>query len=481
MVFSSAIFLFFYMPIFFAAYYALPFRNAVLLIGSLIFYAWGEPRATVVLLVSVVLNYTFGILIARSKEWKKGLLVFGISLNTAILLYYKYLMFLLSSLAPLFVFSGANPIHIEPIVLPIGISFFTFQGISYLIDVYRGDVSPQRNLFLFAMYKAMFPQLIAGPIVRYKQVAGKVHRRSISSLRIRFGIHVFVIGLAQKVLIANTVAITADQIFGLPAISLTTSTAWLGIFCYTLQIYFDFCGYSNMAIGLGHMMGFTYPRNFDRPYTSQSVTEFWRRWHMSLSTWFRDYLYIPLGGNRVTPVRIYFNLLTIFFICGLWHGANWTFVVWGLYHGALLIVERLGLLRWIESWPRILRHAYTLLAVMIGWVFFRADTLEQAWIYIAALFGAAGGDPLLTATDRYLTNSCLAALMCGAAAAVLKPAQGRDALNVITGTGVWRLGRSGATAIGLHASTVALTIFAFLLSALSLASGTYNPFIYFRF
>ena len=472
MVFSSAVFLFYFFPAFLFLYYLLPWKNAVLLLGSLLFYAWGEPRFVPLLMASALLNYGFGYAIAGAAARRKLLLVVGIGLNLAMLAYYKYLNFfsdVLHTLLP------AYESKLPAIVLPLGISFFTFQGISYLIDVYRREIAAQSSLLNFAMYKAMFPQLIAGPIVRYSQIAGEIDRRVIDNARLWTGVRQFVIGLGQKVLIANTVALPADRIFALPADQLNAGTAWLGIACYSIQILYDFAGYSNMAIGIGHMLGFSYPPNFRRPYSALSITDFWRRWHISLSSWFRDYLYIPLGGNRGRPLRTYFNLALVFVLCGLWHGAAWTFVIWGAWHGLLLVLERLGGAALLARLPGPLAQAWTLLCVMLGWVFFRADSVPHALAYLDSMFG--GHDTALLAQPWQLNFSTTAgiALAAGVLIAVWRPLRALKPTAAATPAAVLPLPLlSGAV------RTLALALM-FLVCIGSLAAGTYNPFIYFRF
>lgn len=337
MVFSSIPFIFYYLPLLLFFYYIVPsrfryVRNSILLTASLIFYAWGEGKYIVVLLISIALNHFFGKLIHNSST-RKNLLI-GVFTNLLILFFYKYAGFVTSTIG----FPDWNTPN-----LPLGISFFTFQAISYLIDVYRKEAPPTKSIITTALYICSFPQLIAGPIVRYKEVAEQISYRSENIQQFSLGIKIFIIGLAQKVLVANVVGEVADDVFNAPFQALSTIEAWYGLVAYSLQIFFDFAGYSNMAIGLGHMLGFRFPINFNAPYSSLSVTEFWRRWHMTLSAWFRDYLYIPLGGNRVSKTRGIINLWTVFILCGLWHGAAWTFLLWGAWHGAFLSFERMGL------------------------------------------------------------------------------------------------------------------------------------------
>ncbi|MFP5393474.1 MAG: MBOAT family O-acyltransferase [Gammaproteobacteria bacterium] len=457
MVFSSATFLFYFFPAFLAAYYLLPWKNMVLLVASLLFYAWGEPRFVPLLLVSAALNYSVGRAIDAAAGRRYAWLCAGVAVNLALLAWYKYAGFLTESLNVL----GAH-LPVPHVVLPLGISFFTFQGISYLVDVYRGKVNAQQSFARFAMYKAMFPQLIAGPIVRYSDIAADIDHRSIDSARVLAGLYQFIIGLAQKVLVANTVALAADRVFAVPTGQLGAPAAWIGIVCYTLQILYDFMGYSNMAIGIGQMIGFQYPPNFNRPYSARSLTEFWRRWHISLSSWFRDYVYVPLGGNRVSAGRTYFNLVLVFFLCGLWHGAAWTFVIWGLWHGLFLIVERIGLQRRLDALPAVLAQAYTLLVVLLGWVWFRADSVPHALAYLRAMAGLQTVDPLAHPWQLDVGYSTLLAVVVGLALAVPRRAAAAPARK-----------RPGWRATS---ATVLL-----LLSLASLASGTYNPFIYFRF
>jgi alginate O-acetyltransferase complex protein AlgI len=453
MLFSSSTFLFYFLPAFLALYYLLPCKNAVLLLASLLFYAWGEPRFVPLLLASSLLNYSVGYLLARRRS--RWLLGAGVAANLLMLAYYKYLGFFTAVFNAL---SGSQ-VPLPQIMLPLGISFFSFQGISYLIDVARGTVGAQKSFWTFFMYKAMFPQLIAGPIVRYQQIAAEVEQRALDNARLWRGLRQFLLGLAQKVLIANTVATAADDLFGANPLQLGAGAAWLGILAYSVQILYDFAGYSNMAIGIGHMIGFTYPPNFERPYSARSITEFWRRWHISLSSWFRDYLYIPLGGNRAGPLRTYANLALVFLLCGLWHGAAWTFIVWGAWHGLLLVLERAGLGTALARLPGPLAQAYTLLAVMTGWVFFRASDLPHALHYLQAMAGLASADPLAHPWQKAIQPAQWSALAVGLALAVWRtpPALNNRLLQALAG---------GA----------ALTA-----CAASLAAGTYNPFIYFHF
>jgi alginate O-acetyltransferase complex protein AlgI len=474
MVFSSITFLFYFFPAFLFLYYLLPWKNTVLLIASLLFYAWGEPAFVPLLICSAILNYSVGYAISRIARYRKFLLGLGICANLGILLYYKYFNFIIGIIGSIFSLdlSGKFP----NIVLPLGVSFLTFQGISYVIDVYRGDVNAQKSFWNFAMYKAMFPQLIAGPIVRYHDVADQITERPLENQRIWLGFKIFVIGLGQKVLIANSVALSADRIFALPPSELPTAQAWVGIGCYSIQILYDFGGYSNMAIGIGHMLGFKYPPNFNQPYSATSITEFWRRWHMSLSSWFRDYLYIPLGGNRTKPLRNYMNLSVVFLLCGLWHGAAWTFVVWGAWHGLLLVIERIGMGSFLGKLPRTAAQIYTLIAVMVGWVFFRARDLPHALDYIHVMFGGGHVDQETMPWALNFDKTGIAALIVGIFLATWRRVDRRYETPRFDLSGMLRQKPLLADATELAFISAIL-----LFCAASLAAGTYNPFIYFRF
>jgi alginate O-acetyltransferase complex protein AlgI len=472
MVFSSITFLFYFLPVVLLLYFVLPWRNAVLLLASLAFYAWGDLAHLPILLVYIVVNWAAGLAMADPRR-RGAVAVLGIGANLGLLLVFKYAGFVGAQVNVAGGLLGLPAVPVPEIGLPLGISFFTFQGISYLIDIWRGDVVPQRSLVAFGMYKAMFPQLIAGPIVRYRMIAGRIAGRRVSMLRFRVGLQVFILGLAQKVLVADTVALPADRIFALPAGELTLATAWLGAGCYTVQILFDFAGYSNMAIGLAHMLGFRFPANFNRPYIAQSVTEFWRRWHMSLSGWFRDYLYIPLGGNRGSAAATFRNLLLVFVLCGFWHGASWTFLAWGLWHGALLIAERAGLGDVVARLWRPLRHGYLMLMVVLGWVLFRAETLAQAGHFYAAMVGLGEGGGVEAPVAAFLDIRVAAALVAGAVLSACAMPKGRGWVVRPGGGVAWQAGRDAAVYAGF---------LALFLLALAVVSGTtYSPFIYYRF
>ena len=393
MVFTSPVFLGIFLPLLFGVYFLAntKARPYVLLLFSLLFYAWGEPSAVVVMVALMVVNYVLGRAISATAARGRlaaGILTLGVVVDLGALVCYKYLGFLAENLLPALKLCGVTA-SVPKIALPIGISFYVFQIVSYLVDVYRRDVAAQRNPFKFMLYVSLFPQLIAGPIVRYSTIAADIERREADFENIVAGIRRFALGLGKKVLIADSMAAVADVIFAAPVGTIPCAYAWLGAVAYALQIYFDFSGYSDMAIGLGRVFNFRFLENFDHPYCSCSVQEFWRRWHISLSSWFRDYLYIPLGGNRRGRVRTYANMFTVFLLCGLWHGASWNFVVWGVYHGLGLVAERAGLGALVKRLPRPLANAYLMLFVVVGWVFFRSPDLAYAFGYLGNMFGGA--------------------------------------------------------------------------------------------
>ena len=469
MVFSSAVFLCFFLPAFLLIYFAFGAANVTILIFSIIFYSWGEPRFLPILILYILLNYFGGRIASNSTRFKFALLAVFVGADLGFLIYFKYFNFLVDQLNH-WLGHKVGPLRFSPVPLPLGISFIAFQGISYLVDVYRGVVDSQRNLISFAMYKSMFPQLIAGPIVRYSDIAADIDRRRPGVEDVAAGARQFLVGLGQKVLIANVLAPTADDVFDAAGIGI--GAAWLGLACYTLQIYFDFAGYSNMAIGLGRIMGFKFPINFDRPYASQSITEFWRRWHMTLSRWFRDYLYIPLGGSRVSAARTYLNLFIVFLLCGFWHGASWNFLLWGAYHGAFLSVERAGWGAVVAAAPRPLRHVYVMLAVSLGWVLFRCETMRSATSFYLALAGATTGS-VLTPWDRYLTLDVALALGIGAILATAP---------ILDFSWIRRPMHSAPLARVLILRGADVGLIAILaLSLFEISSGAYNPFIYYRF
>jgi len=484
MVFSSVFFLYYFLPAFLLLYATVrPARNVVLLVASLLFYAWGEAGYIALLLVSILANYGLGLWVAspnrRIARWS---LILAIAVNLLLLGYFKYANFLVDSVNLVFGALGFKELtgfSIAHVHLPVGISFFTFQAMSYVIDVYRGDARAERNPFHVALYISMFPQLVAGPIVRFQSIAAELHERRTSVSQCAVGVRLFMVGLAQKVLVANQVAVPTDAIFALPTTELTASLSWFAVIGYTLQIYYDFAGYSNMAIGLGLMMGFHFPINFNYPYIAQSVTEFWRRWHITLSRWFRDYLYIPLGGNRIRPTRTYLNLILVFLLCGLWHGASVTFIIWGLFHGMFLVIERSGFSNVLDRLPRPTRHAYTLLVVMIGWVFFRAETPTQACSMLGAMFGAGEGGGVNHHLLWYLRPDVGLVFVAGAlfATPLLRKEAGANLPDGGLASEAYHRTRTRVPS-WLAAIGVVVTM---LLVAMNLAAGTYNPFIYFRF
>ena len=483
MVFSSPIFLFFFLPVVLTVYALMPgirAKNIWLLLVSLVFYAWGEVLFIFLLLASTMMNYCFGLWVDRNEDTRRRKLAVGVAVaaNIGLLAFFKYADFLVATLNSLLQTGGIALIHPPHIPLPIGISFFTFHALSYVIDIYRRKWRAAKDPKDVALYIFFFPQLIAGPILRWNAIAPQLVERTMGRDQFAEGIRRFVGGLAKKMMIANAVAVPADQIFALPANELAAGTAWVGILCYTLQIYFDFSGYSDMAVGMGKMFGFQFLENFNFPYTAQSIRDFWRRWHMSLSMWFRDYLYIPLGGNRVSEARNKLNLVIVFFLCGLWHGASWTFVVWGLFHGFFLVLERTRLGSWQGMLPRPARHLYAIFIVMMGWVLFRSNTFAEAHDFFRALFGL-GHPSTPQPLARYLGNQAVWALVFGVPFCAplwgwIKQTGGKlgQAAPACCQTGVQVLGA---------VLEVVLVMGLLLISAIWLAGGTYNPFIYFRF
>jgi len=476
LVFASPLFLFLFLPATIVAYFALPlrFRNGVLLAASLVFYAWGEARYVPLILGSVAFNWWMGraIAAAATPASRKRRLAAAVTGNLGVLAVFKYANFAVANLDAIAPVLGMTPVALAAIPLPLGISFFTFHAISYVVDVYKRTATAQRSVREFALYILLFPQLIAGPIIRYRDIAAQLVARDANASEFAYGVRRFVLGLGKKLLIANTLGATADAIFALPTNQLTSAVAWLGIVCYTLQIYFDFSGYSDMAIGLMRMFGFRILENFNYPYIAKSVREFWRRWHISLSNWFRDYVYVPLGGNRAGARRAYANLVIVFLLCGLWHGASWPFVLWGAWHGMFLIVERAGLGRVLDR-HRVVAHVYTLAAVMGGWVLFRCDTLVHARAYYRALAGFSPVDPAWHPIGEYVNGLLVATLVAGVVFAT--PLAPRIA--------AWReramqWPRVRALAIGGDSAWIGAV---FVAASAMLAAGTYNPFIYFRF
>lgn len=466
MLFSSIVFLFTFLPIILILYYLVPrpMKNVILLFGSLLFYAWGEPVYIFLMIFSILFNYICGLDIARNlgdQAAARRSLIFTMAVNLCLLGFFKYEGFVLDSL------SAVLPVDIpyRAMALPIGISFYTFQILSYIIDVYRGHVKVQTNLLDFALYVTMFPQLIAGPIVQYADVDRQLHVRKESWGKFGEGSMFFIRGLAKKVLLANTIGMVYTEVAALAPGKVSVLSAWIGCIAYAFQIYFDFSGYSDMAIGLGKMFGFEFLKNFDYPYISQSITEFWRRWHISLGSWFREYVYIPLGGNRVPVIKHLRNLLIVWFLTGLWHGAAWNFVAWGLYYGFILILEKYFLGRVLDRLPAVIRHIYSLVLVLIGWVFFFSPTLGGAVDYIQLMFGV-GANGLVDSEGLYLltTNLLLLILLVIGSTPIVHRAYER----VMAGRGK------------ILANCVVYAAM-FLLCIAYLVTETYNPFLYFRF
>ena len=460
-VFSSVYFLFIFLPVVLLLYYAASpkVKNPVLLLASIFFYAWGEPIYVVLMLFSTVFNYVMGCDIAREKPAaaKKRSLVFAVVINLLILGFFKYYGFLLETINGIFPFD----LPYRELPLPIGISFYTFQALSYIIDIYRGKVEVQKNFVLFAMYITMFPQLVAGPIVKYSDIGADLKERKITAEDMGEGIRRLIIGLGKKVLLANNLGLLYTAVQGMP--ERTVLLAWIGIIAYTMQIYFDFSGYSDMAIGIGRMLGFRFPENFRYPYLSTSVSEFWRRWHMTLSFWFRDYVYIPLGGSRVGTLRQIRNILIVWMLTGLWHGASWNFVLWGLYYGLLLMLEKFVLRSILPHIPNVIRHIYTMFFVIVGWVLFSNTDLTAALQYLGSMFGIGAAGFAGGTTFYYLITHLfllIISVLCCA------PALSEWFFDQAE----YRPGFSAAVLVVI-----------FLLSVAFLVYNSYNPFLYFRF
>lgn len=470
MVFSSAIFLFLFLPIVFILYYISPkkLRNTIMFLASLLFYAWGEPIYIFIMLFSTVFDYENGRLIEKFRKQEKEkickvILILSIVVNLGLLMFFKYTDFFVGNINGVFGLS----IDSLGLALPIGISFYTFQTLSYTIDVYRGVVQTQHNIINFGMYVSMFPQLIAGPIVRYSDIKNQVDSRDENVDEIVAGIRRFIMGLAKKIIIANQIGILWDEIESMTSFS--TSLAWIGAIAFTLQIYFDFSGYSDMAIGLGHMFGFTIPENFKHPYESRSITEFWRKWHITLGTWFREYIYIPLGGNRNGVKKQVINLFIVWFLTGFWHGAGWNFILWGVYYFILLMLEKLFLLKWMERWPKLLRHIYTLLFVVIGWVIFACTDLNVMCSVLKAMFGL--GEGIAGGMSEYYMISYGVLFIIAAILATSVP---------------MRIVRRLFLKLNLNNNVKliiknCLCVFVLIVSIAFLVGDSYNPFLYFRF
>ena len=469
MLFSSMTFVFMFLPIVLLLYLITKkeLHNPILLIASIIFYAWGEPRYLAIMLLTILVNYFGAIAIDKYSNYKKPILIFTIIANLGFLVYFKYFNFLIENCNNLF----HSNISALDIVMPIGISFYTFQALSYVIDVYREECKVQKDIYKLALYICLFPQLIAGPIVKYHDVAEQIDSREVNFDKVNLGVKRFIIGLSKKMLIANTMGAIVDKIFVQDPHNFSHLIAWLGSIAYTFQLYFDFSGYSDMAIGLGLIFGFKFMENFNYPYISKSITEFWRRWHISLSTWFKQYVYISLGGNRCSKLKTLRNLGIVFLLTGIWHGAEWTFVVWGIWHGFFIIIEKLLNIKEFDSQPHkwyvnILRHTYCIFAFVIGWVIFRADNLKYAWDYIMNMFGILkiNTGEIAYALPYYVDTFEIIIFVAAVLCSVPIFNKMLDVQNKI-----------GKIFINIW------LLMLFLLSSAIIASSTYNPFIYFRF
>ncbi|HIY21163.1 MAG TPA: MBOAT family protein [Candidatus Flavonifractor merdigallinarum] len=466
MVFSSLYFLFLYLPIVLFVYYITPlrWRNAWLLVVNLVFYGWGEPKYIVLMLFTILLDYAAGLVVARCKEQGRDTearvaVAVALVLNLAILFFFKYW----DLVARTFQHFGVD-MPVLNLALPIGISFYTFQTMTYPVDVYRGDADAQKNVIHFGTFVTLFPQLIAGPIIKYKELADQMTHRTHSPEQFASGVQVFTVGLAKKVLLANNIGKLWDVYLALPTPELTVAGAWLGVLAFSLQLYFDFSGYSDMAVGLGRMLGFEFPRNFNYPYISKSITEFWRRWHISLGSWFREYLYIPLGGNRVSKPRLFFNLFVVWAATGIWHGASWNFLIWGLYFAVLIILEKAFLGKLLEKLPAVVQHVYALFLVLVSWAIFAVEDFGHMGIYLKAMFGSAPGG-LTSPSVGYYFSSFLPTLLVACLAATPLAAK------------LWAKLSVKAVKVVLPVVVLAGLIF----STAYLVDASYNPFLYFRF
>jgi len=470
MLFSSTFFLVYFLPVFFTIYFLLPvsLKNYFIVVASILFYAWGAPQFVFILLGTVIFNFVLAHLIVRTESRKKRLLlIFSVIVNVCLLLFFKYANFFVDNVNVLLQALHIDAVGFMKIALPIGISFFTFHQLSFIIDVYRGVKPPMKKISDYALYILLFPQLIAGPIIRYNEISDQIEGRNkrFNVDEVLAGFLRFAIGLAKKVLIANVLGREADRIFALPDAQLDFVLSWMGAITYTFQIYFDFSGYSDMAIGLAKMMGFTFPENFNHPYIAQSITDFWRRWHISLSRWMRDYLYIPLGGNKVSEGRLYFNLWVVFLISGFWHGAEWTFIAWGAYHGFFLAIERLFLLKLTSRIGVFFRIVFTFFIVVLGWVLFRAQNIQQAGYFFQKMFSFSTSEAHFF--SPYLVTMLLIAAILSfipVFAKWLSPGE-----------------KTAAPGIGITLFRVAAIIVFLIVCISEITSSDFNPFIYFKF
>lgn len=467
-VFSSLLFLFVFLPTVLCAYYVSPrcLKNFILVIASLFFYAWGEPVYIVLMVFISIFDYLNGLLIDKYMERlviRRLVLICSLTVNLSVLGFFKYYGFLMDNINALFNLQ----IVVTPLPLPIGISFYTFQSISYVVDVYLGRVKAQKNLINYATFVTMFPQLIAGPIIKYTDISKQIEDRKESLALFGEGAMLFIIGLSKKVLLANNIGLVWQQIKATPMQEISLLTAWIGIVAFTFQIYFDFSGYSDMARGLGKMFGFDIMRNFNYPYISKSVTEFWRRWHISLGSWFKEYLYIPLGGSRVSNLKRYRNLFIVWFLTGFWHGASWNFIIWGLYFGLFVTLEKIFLLKWLENKPNFLGHIYTLGVVIVGWVFFEFDSLLRGFAYLQIMFGISSYQLIDDKASYYLyTNAFLLVALAVCSTPMLK--------NLVAS---WQ---ERVKLVHNVALPVIYSLLLFFCTAY-LVNLSYNPFLYFRF
>lgn len=468
MVFSSIIFMFTFLPLSLLIYYIMPkgIRNFILLLISLIFYAWGEPIYVLLMIFTIIFDYIMARLITKSRDNKikcRTIFIFTLIVNILILGFFKYYGFLIDNINNIFNLS----IKYKQLALPVGISFYTFQTLSYIVDVYLDKVKVQKNIISFALYVTMFPQLVAGPIVKYSDIDYQLDNRKESCNKFGYGVERFLRGLAKKVLLANNIGIIWTTVQGMDINNISVLTSWIGIIAYTFQIYFDFSGYSDMAIGLGKMFGFDFIENFNYPYISKSVTEFWRRWHISLGTWFREYIYIPLGGNRTSTLKHVRNLFVVWLLTGLWHGASWNFVVWGLYYGFILLMEKMVLNRVLDKVPNFIKHIYTMVLVIIGWVFFGSTSLTVAIDYIKIMFGMAGHQLIDSTSLYYLYTNIKLFIILGVCATPIVSTLFSKIINIGEKKGV--------------VFAVIVNILIIVLSTAYLVNETYNPFLYFRF
>jgi alginate O-acetyltransferase complex protein AlgI len=469
MLFNSPIFLFCFLPLFLILHFLAgkSLRNIVIILSSLFFYAWGEPTFIGIVLISALFDWLAGnaIFHENRRAIRQLYLSVGILANVGLLLYFKYANFFVESFNNLLASVHFNPLPLTHIALPIGVSFIVFEKITYIVDIYRHVGEPATSIRSYLLYVLLFPKLLAGPIIKYHDIVDQLTQRNPSIEDVGYGLKRFVIGLGKKVLIADTLSPIVEAAFKLPTEELGFYNAWLGVICFTLQIYFDFSGYSDMAIGLARIMGFRLLENFNSPYISESFTEFWRRWHISLSTWIRDYLYIPLGGSRISPYRTYFNLWLCFLICGIWHGANWSFVVWGIYHGTFLIIEKLCWLKYQKYVPRPLNVLMTFFFVMIGWSIFRLETVAQIGYFVPALFGFSTS----TAAPLYISANIQACIIIGLLIS-FSPSLNVEKATLFYRNMAWR-----------RECEMAMTLAVFILSISQLAITNFSPFLYFRF